>query len=257
MTSKRIVVATRKGGCGKTTTAVHLAVTLATSGKQVLLVDVDPQGSASRRLLGSEEVDKRGAKNTSVGIISGFGTTLQDAVALTSIKNLWLLPSHDEMERHAYPALESEKGTWNRLKTELDLNLPPECEYVIFDTPPSSLSLPTINAIAAADYSLSPIIPEVSCAEQMGSEAEICALTQTQFIGFVLTMVQKNREHDHVIKEVRSQFGQEVFETIIPRATTISRSMSESTQISTPHYQQLAGELIGRISATTYRAAAA
>lgn len=256
MTSKRIVIATRKGGCGKTTTAVHLAVTLATSGKQVLLVDVDPQGSASRRLIGSEEVDRRGANRSSVGIISGFGTTLQDAATETSIKNLWLLPSHDEMERHAFPALESDKGTWNRLKDELDINLPKECEYVIFDTPPSSLSLPTINAIAAANYALSPIIPEVSCAEQMGSEAEICALAGTTFIGFVLTMVQKNREHDHVVKEVRAQFGNEIFETTIPRATTISRSMSEATRISTPHYQQLAGELIGRISGTAQRAAA-
>ena len=256
MTPKRIAISTRKGGVGKTTTAVHLAVTLATSGKQVLLVDVDPQGSASRRLIGTEAVDNREARATSVGIISGFGATLGDTVIETPIKNLWVMPSHDEMERHTFPALETERDTWLRLRNELDLNLPAECEYVLFDTPPSSLSLPTINAIAAADYSISPIIPEVSCAEQMGSEAEVCNMTDTKFIGFVLTMVQKNLEHDHVIKEVRQQFGSEVFETVIPRATTISRSMSEDTRISTPHYQQLAGELIGRITANTLRAAA-
>ena len=256
MSPKRIAISTRKGGVGKTTTAVHLAVTLAASGKQVLLIDVDPQGSASRRLIGSEAVDGREARATSVGIISGFGSTLADTVVEAPIKNLWVMPSHDEMERQAYPALESERASWLRLKEELDLNLPAACEYVLFDTPPSSLSLPTINAIAAADYSLSPIVPEVSCAEQMGSEAEVCKMTDTHFIGFILTMVQKNLEHAHVMKEVRQQFGAEVFETVIPRATTISRSMSEDTRISTPHYQQLAGELIGRISTQSHRAAA-
>jgi len=86
-----LVVANQKGGVGKTTTAINLGACLATSGKRVLLVDMDPQSNATSGL-GVEPDPDRNVYNVLIG-----KARLMDVVVDTSVPNLFLAPAHIDL----------------------------------------------------------------------------------------------------------------------------------------------------------------
>jgi len=64
----------QKGGCGKSSTCFHLAGAFAELGMNVLLVDMDPQGSLSQGFLGSEVVEALDSQQTMARLRGAFGT---------------------------------------------------------------------------------------------------------------------------------------------------------------------------------------
>ena len=101
---KIIAVANQKGGVGKTTSVVNLASCLAEAGKNVLLVDLDPQGNATSGC----GINKRQIKASLYQVMIGEAS-LETAVAQTKFKNLWILPSNMDLAGAEVELVEMEK----------------------------------------------------------------------------------------------------------------------------------------------------
>ena len=131
----------QKGGCGKTTTAVHLGGALAYRGVRALVVDLDPQAHATMAL-GCAVGDA-----PTLADVLLHGTPVRDAIRVGP-GGVALLPSTQELgefEEAAERVLHSE-GFLNRALAELD-----EFEFVLVDCPPRVDGVLTANALRAAD----------------------------------------------------------------------------------------------------------
>ncbi|NQU17171.1 MAG: ParA family protein, partial [Candidatus Saganbacteria bacterium] len=136
-------VVNQKGGVGKTTTTVNLAAYMATFGKKVLLIDLDPQGNASTGLGIPHSERKIGAYEVILG-----SATIGQATVSSEIPNLQVVPSTVDLsgaeldlvdlDRRAYRLQEAVSGVRDKY------------DYVLIDCPPS-LGLLTLNALVAAD----------------------------------------------------------------------------------------------------------
>ncbi|HTE04445.1 MAG TPA: AAA family ATPase, partial [bacterium] len=150
-----IALVNQKGGCAKTTTAVNLAACLASSGRRVLVVDLDPQANATVSL----GVDPGSLTRTVYHVLVGEehddgGTTLPQITVPTTVSNLFLAPSSIDLAA-AELELAARIGRENSLRKRMGPVLT-EYAYIFIDTPPS-LGLLTLNALVASDEIIIPI----------------------------------------------------------------------------------------------------
>ena len=250
--AKIIAVTNQKGGVGKTTTAINLSALVAEAGKRVLLVDIDPQGNATRGL-GKAETDSITVYEVLLG-----EAPARETIVPTGFGSLDLMPTAIELAG-AEIELVSVENRESLLKAALQ-ELRDDYDYIFIDCPPS-LSLLTLNALTAADSVLIPIQCEYYALEGVGQLVNTVKLMKKRLNpelrveGILLTMYDaRTNLCAQVVQEVRTHFREEAFETMIPRNVRLSEAPSYGLPIhlydarctGAQAYRELAGELIER-----------
>ena len=222
---KIIAYANQKGGVGKTTTCVNVSAFLATLGKKVLLIDLDPQGNATSAV-GLDKVDDlKSIYNVIVG-----ENYVEEVIKRTSVEGLDILPSEINLAGAEIELVSMDnrervlKNILNRLKNSYD--------YICIDCPPS-LGLLTVNALTACDSVMIPIQCHFFALEGLTQLMNTIKLVkkhlnqQIDVEGVVLTM-KDNRSNlvNQVSEEIRKFFGKKVFNTVIPNNIRLAEAPS-------------------------------
>ncbi len=228
--TKILAIINQKGGVGKSTTAVNLAAALGRMGKEVLLVDLDPQGNATS----GYGIDKRALDACVYNVLLGE-TPAEDVILSCVAEGVDVLPSTISLAG-AEVELVNEMARENRLKSALG-SLRGRYDYILVDCPPS-LGLLTINALVAADKLLVPIQCEFYALEGVTKLLDSMKRVKSilnpslDIFGIVLTMYDSRTNlANQVVNEVRSFFGDAVFETLIPRTVKLSEAPSYGQSI--------------------------
>ena len=218
-----ISIANQKGGVGKTTTSINLSTALAAFGKQTLLIDLDPQSNATTGL---------GVYSSEYSIydVLAFKKDINVAIQTTNIPNLKLISACKDLAGAEIELSNADNG--REVLKQLLKKVSGQFEYVIIDCPPA-LGFLTINALIASDYVLIPLQAEYFALEGLGhligtlKRIKLNLNTKIEILGILLTMYDKRSTlAERVENEVRSTFGDLVFNAYIPRNTKISESPS-------------------------------
>ncbi len=252
-----IVVANQKGGVGKTTTAVNIAMALAMGGLNILVVDIDPQGNASTAL----GVDHRpGTRGTYQVLIDG-----EEIIELVQrsphTPNLHVLPASIELA-NAELELVNMAGRETRMKKALGRYIDgSQVDYVIFDCPPS-LGLLTLNALVAASEIMVPIQCEYYALEGVTQLLDTIRRVKgnlndgLELSTVLLTMFDSRTNlSNEVAREVRKHFAEQTLNVEIPRSVRIAEAPSYGETVLT--YQPKSAGAIAYLRAAEQMAEAA
>ncbi|MFM7140322.1 MAG: ParA family protein [Alphaproteobacteria bacterium] len=223
--SRVFSIVNQKGGVGKTTTAVNLAAGLAIEGNTVLLVDVDPQASATSGLGIRLE---RGDPST-YDVLLG-SADVEQALRKTMLPGLQVLPASRDLVGAEIELVGLDRREL-RLKEAL-ADIRERYDFVVIDCPPS-LGLVTLNALAASDSLLIPLQCEYYALEGLSALLETIELIRDRLNpdlgieGLLLTMFDgRNLLSRQVADDVRAHFPDSVFTTVVPRNVRLSESPS-------------------------------
>lgn len=227
---KVISIANRKGGVGKTTTAINLATALSAIEKNVLVMDFDPQGNATTSLGIAKEKGKPSTYEVLIGICP-----VKEAIVHTSLPHFDLLASSPDLAAAEIELINIEKREY-MLKKAL-AGLENFYDYVIIDCPPS-LNLITINALTASNHVLVPLQCEFLALEGLADLMKNINAVKRNFnsdlklLGIVLTMFSKQNNLSKMIEfDVRKYFGNKVFQTVIPRSVRVAEAPSHGKPV--------------------------
>jgi chromosome partitioning protein len=147
-----LTIANRKGGVGKTTTALNLAVCLARRHDRVLVIDCDPQATLTRQA----GIDTRFLQLSLVDVLAGRATAAE-AIVCDHPTGLSVLPAGRELAG-VEMALVAQIGRERFLACALE-EVVEGFDQVVIDTPPN-LGLLTVNALVCADVVMAPVSAE-------------------------------------------------------------------------------------------------
>ncbi|WP_091971050.1 AAA family ATPase [Propionibacterium cyclohexanicum] len=249
-TTRTMVVANQKGGVGKTTSVVNLAVALAQGGLKILVIDVDPQGNASTAL---GIAHQEGVSGTYEVMLDG--TPLDEVVRPSpDAEGVLVSPATIDLAA-AELELVAVESRERRLLTAVDDFLKThDVDYVFYDCPPS-LGLLTVNALVAAKELLVPIQCEYYALEGVSQLMRTINLVSAdlnpalRLTTVMLTMFDgRTKLAAQVSDEVRTHFHEQTLNTVIPRSVRVSEAPSYGESVITYDARS--------VGANAYRAAA-
>ena len=256
MNARIRAVANQKGGVGKTTTAVNVSACMASVGKNVLLLDIDPQANATSGV-GLEKIEGASA----YGPLLGEGN-LTDKIQKTAFDRLSIIPSEVDL-CGAELELARTENHLQRVKNALEpIRTSGRFDVIVIDCAPS-LGILTLNAFAATERLLVPLQCEYYALEGISMIHRVIGQLRDNgvnpnldLLGVVMTMFDgRTNLSQQVVAEVRKHFGEAVFDTVIPRTTRLAEAPSHGKPIihydkysaGSSAYEVLTGEILARL----------
>jgi chromosome partitioning protein len=223
--AKIFCVANQKGGVGKTTTTVNLAAGLAKVGQRVLMVDLDPQGNAT---MGSG-VDKRQLELTIYDVLLE-SASINEARVRSEKCGYDVLGANRELAGAEVEMVDIERRE-KRLKTAL-AEVRSQYDFILIDCPPS-LSMLTLNGLCAAHGVVVPMQCEYFALEGLTDLVNTIKQVHANLnpdlaiIGLLRVMFDPRITlQQQVSDQLKSHFGDKVFNTVIPRNVRLAEAPS-------------------------------
>jgi chromosome partitioning protein len=227
--ARRLAIASQKGGVGKTTVALNLAVALAERGRRTLLVDLDPQGGIALSLA------KGDTELPGIAELLMNEADPERAVTATQLPGLSLLPRGrlDPSDVAAFEAELSDVGALDRALARAE----GDADFIVLDTP-SGLGRITTAALASCDFVLLAFQTENLALRSIGQALRVIEHVQAtdnarlRLLGILPTMVERDRPSSlAVLGEIWNGFP-DALETIIPRAESFARASEKGIPVS-------------------------
>lgn len=252
-----IAVTNQKGGVGKTTTSLNLAAGLAKRGKNVLLVDIDPQSHCGIGL----GIDVLTLEHHVGTVLLDRGKSATAAIQTTNLINLDIMPAHDSLIKVEKELFQRRGREWTLQRALRTIN---GYDIILIDTPPN-LGILTENALCAADWVLVPC--QISYYAVEGTFALMNVLDQIRLdldheikvLGILATFYdQRTRASRQTVQELRDYFKKLVFSTIIRNNVSLNDAQKnrqvifdyDASSRGAEDYWSLSAEVLDRLAAT-------
>jgi chromosome partitioning protein len=234
-TTRVLAVANQKGGVGKTDLTVNVSCRLASVGKKVLLIDMDPQANATDYLVAP---DARAGRTTTADLLLDGSVTLDDAVIEGCRAGLDVVPSNADLSS-CQIRLANDIDMQFKLRRKLKALAEDTHRYdfVLIDTPPS-LGLLTVNTLTAASGVVIPVQTHYFAMDGVVQLQETIRRVSEdinpglKILGVVLTLYDRRTLISREVEaKVRSEFDGRVFSTVIPVNVRLAEAPSHHKSI--------------------------
>lgn len=224
---KTISIFNQKGGVGKTTSVVNLAVSLSRLNKKVLVIDFDPQANTTTGL----GFDKNELEKSIYKIFYDEGDNYKEYI-LKSEEGPYLIASENSLSGLEVELVSLDEVERLKMLSQIIEEIKKDFDIILIDCPPS-LGLLSLNALVASDSIIIPIQTEYYALEGV---SELLKTYQTikesikedlEIEGVLLCMFDKDTDLSYeVVEEVKSFFKEKVFSTMIPRNIKLAEAPS-------------------------------
>jgi len=226
----------QKGGCGKSSTCYHLAGSFASMGLEVLLVDMDPQGSLSQGFLGSEFVESLESPQTITTLFdeSSFFASRDHLLIPTDFDGITICPSNQTLAPFNMPQPENTGMQQYAVREFLDeLN---GYDVVLIDCPPN-LYRCSWTAMVAADHVLIPVPPEdfgtqgLRAVHQCVREARKLNPSLRRMGHLITRCDNRLLVHKMYEQRLRDMYGEMVMDTVVPEASAFKVALTRRSPV--------------------------
>lgn len=244
-----ITVSNNKGGSAKTTTVVSLAAALAERNLRVLVIDLDPQGSATRWL---------GCEETSIGLVefSEGGIRVSELVKSSTARGVEVVPTSPGL----VPSGEETENRTGLAIVRAFRRLPDYWDLVVVDTPPT-LGYLSLAPLVASDHVVIPV--EAHAIAMSGVSSVIASLerarqrvnSQVQLLGIVACRVNATVHTRQIIARLRAEYGDAVLQHAVRESIRVAEAPAFRMPITryaptspvADDYRGVAGEILDRL----------